>query len=177
MKKTLTVAFVGAAMISSAASAQSAFLTDANELCLSIIEGASIEEMGFTPSAEATEVPFMTEAYEGKLTGVDVRIDLGERFGAPMFDVNAPEASVQDYEAIHADLVDNFGVRGVNYDNPSSSTGYRGEIWADKEAMSGPIEDMQINGTELTSVFVQYAKSGFMQTGGRAGVILSYQAR
>lgn len=178
----MTLALVAFALSTSALATSNAvagesLLDTTNQLCFGAFDGDPLEEMGFTSFQMEKEVPFMTSAYEGEIDGQKALLFIGERFGGKLCDVNLPEAPTKTYQSVHDALLNLFGVKGTNYDKPNSELGYLGEIWADKEAMSGPIENLEIEGMELGTVFVQYAKKPFMQTAGRAGFIISYSTR
>ncbi|WP_096172843.1 hypothetical protein [Cohaesibacter sp. ES.047] len=183
MKTTTTLALAAIALTATNVLAPSnvvaaeSLLDKTNQLCFGAFDGDPLEEMGFTSFQMEKEVPFMTDAYEGEIDGQKALLFLGERFGDKACDVNLPKAPTQTYQSVHDELLDMFGVNGTNYDKPNSDLGYLGEIWADTEAMSGPIENLEIEGMKLGSVFVQYTKKPFMQTAGRAGFIISYSTR
>ena len=177
MKTTMTLALVALAMASSNAVAGDSLLDKTNQLCFGSFDGDSLEEMGFTAFQMEKEVPFMTAAYEGEIDGQKALLYTGEQFGEKVCDVNLPEAPIQTYQSVHDVLLDMFGVNGNIYDQPNSEWGYRGEIWADKEAMSGSIENMEIEGMKLGTVFVQYTQKPFKQTNDRTGFFISYSTR
>ena len=177
METKLALMLVGLAMAAPNAFAGQDMLDQTNRLCFGAFEGASPESHGFEAFQMKTKVPFMISAYQGKIEGHKALVFLGERFGRKLCEVNLPDASVETYEKVDDRLSGMFGVAGTIYDKPESTTGYRGEIWADKETMSGPIENLEIEGMKLSTVFVQFTRTPFKQTADRSGFIISYSTR
>nr|WP_272213058.1 hypothetical protein [Marinicella sp. W31]MDC2878999.1 hypothetical protein [Marinicella sp. W31] len=177
METKLALMIVGLALAAPNAFAGQSLLDQTNRLCFGAFEGALLESHGFEAFQMETKVPFMISAYQGEIDGNETLVFLGERFGRKICDVNLPDATVEAYDEVHASLSNLFGIAGTNYDQPGSENGYRGEIWADTETMSGPIENLEIEGMDLSTVFVQFTRTPFRQTADRSGFIISYSTR
>lgn len=177
MKTKFTLMFLGLALAAPNAVAGQSLLDQTNRLCFGAFDGALLESQGFKAFQMEKKVPFMNSVYQGEIGGSKALVFLGERFGRKICDVNLPDATAETYETVHDGLSVLLGVAGTVYNQPGSATGYQGEIWADMETMSGPVESLQIDGMDLSTVFVQFTRKPFKQTADRTGVIISYSTR
>ncbi len=180
MTKLFLGAFATSALLATtAAQADSDFVTAADHYCQEVMFGAISADDSLTRNDKAPSVPFGSVSYQGTVKGQPVTVIMGTKFGNMMCDVHFPQASADDYAAANATYHDQFGVDGTVYDNPQSTTGYRGEIWGDKDTVDGGTVENLTTGDdlELSTLFVQYTKKPFKQTADRAGLIISMDAR
>lgn len=152
-------------------------LDEAPRLCAKAAAG-SLEQAGFSRSADKPAHPFGKEMYTGMLEKTPVVVTVGEKFGNPLCETYFPDASVSKYESVESLLRMAYGGSGTVYDNPEGGKGYRGEIWADRDAMAnGKVKNLIFGELKASSVFIQYAREGFMQTQQRAGLMIEVTSR
>ena len=166
-----------AASLTSPSFAAPDLLSGATDLCKALMAGTIVQDQHFSKSDEKPKNPFGETAYEGSWNELPVIVAAGEKFGDALCDVQFPSATAADYVAVNAELNKALGGTGTVYDKPDGAFGYRGEIWADKDAMDGSVEDLTVGEMPLSSIFVQYADEGFRQTAGRTGLIIEMQGR
>lgn len=163
---------------SAAVQAQPLDLLDVTpKLCAQAADG-SILQNGFQKSAEKPVHPFGTVMYTGVVEKTDVVITVGEKFGDALCEAYFPKVSADRYEGVDSLLRMAYGSNGTVYDNPKGKNGYRGEIWADKDAVSnGKVKNLRFGAQKASTVFIQYASKGFQQTQQRAGMMIEVTSR
>jgi hypothetical protein len=167
-----------AVLTASGAVAQDGLVDGAVGLCQQALSGATGEGHDLAAVEGKPANPFAERGYKGSLNGVPVLVGVGEKFGDDLCDVQFPEAGAEAYEVVNADLKQRFGAEGTIYDKPDGVYGYRGEIWADSDAVeNGAVDDLKLGGIPFSTVMVQYADEPFRQTENRTGLLLELTGR
>lgn len=173
MFKRISPVFFVSLFASAAVQAQPLDLLDVTpKLCASAADGSILQE-GFRKSAEKPAHPFGTVMYTGVVEKTDVVVTVGEKFGDALCETYFPKASESRYEGVDSLLRMVYRGNGTVYDNPKGGNGYRGEIWADQDAVSGgKVKNLRFGRQKASTVFIQYASKGFQQTEQRAGIMI-----
>ena len=167
-----------AILTGSSAMAQDSLVDGAVHLCQQALSGAAGDGDTLQLVEGKPANPFAEKSFKGVLNGVPVIFSIGDKFGDDLCDVQFPEVGAEVYESVNTDLKQRFGADGTIYDKPDGAYGYRGEIWADSDAVeNGTVADLKLGGIPFSTVMVQYADEPFRQTANRTGLLLELTAR
>ncbi|KAA5605274.1 hypothetical protein F1188_11950 [Roseospira marina] len=163
--------------VASVAHAEAPYVEGAATLCPAALSGQA-EDAGLAIHEGPIANPFGETAYAGTWNGAPVVVTVGDQFGNALCEVHVPDATADDYAAVQAALVAQYGADGTIYDKPDGAFGYRGETWADSEAVeNGTIPELTFGDMPMTMVMIQYAAEPFAQTNDRAGLLLQLMGR